>query len=377
MRLALVCGELSGDELGAGLAEALLAQWPEVDLVGVTGPRMRALGVRSWLDCETFAVMGYWAALRRLPSLLAGRRLLTTRLNEEAPAVFVGIDAPDLNMALGRAAKDRGGRYVQYGCPTFWAWRAARADQLAKYCDEVLCLLPFEVDLCMAKGIAATFVGHRVADRLTPVADRSAAKRSLGLASDRPLLALLPGSREQEIDSHARLFSAAAGLLVRRQPDLQVVWAPPDSERARAAIARAGIVVSGTSSIQPGRAREVLAAADTAIVKSGTASLEAAMLDCPVVVAYVVPPLAKWLIKLRMPAGPPRYVAWPNLVLGRQIVPELLFSEATAERLATAAERFLAGLELARLRSDYAALRSLLRRDADSLAARQVLALAA
>ena len=227
MKIALVCGEPSGDQLGAGLARALRAACPDVELVGVTGPQMRAAGVDSWLDCSSFAVMGYWAAFRRLPSLVRARNKLLQLIRSERPAVLVGIDAPDLNLGVGQRAQALGVRYVQYVCPSFWVWRTGRSQTLAHHCDLVLTVLPFEDDLCAQAGIRSQFVGHRLADELIAGPDaRMQAREQLGIAPDVPVLALLPGSRAQELAGHAPLFAAVAQYCEQKNPNLQAWWAP-------------------------------------------------------------------------------------------------------------------------------------------------------
>lgn len=377
MRLALVCGELSGDALGAGLARELRAENPDAELAGVTGPRMRAAGVRSWMDCGVFAVMGYWDALRRMPALLAGRRRLLGKVRQQRPDVYVGIDAPDLNLGVGGAARAHGARYVQLGCPAFWGWRPQRAEVLARHCDLVLCVLPFEERLCAEKGISASFVGHRAADVLRPAADRAAVKRGLGLDSAVPLLALLPGSRRAEIARHATLFAQAVSEFGGGLRTVQIVCAPPDDPEA-ASVCRAAFASCEAAGVRvmPGRAHEVLAAADAALVKSGTATLEAAVLDCPLAAVYVMSGPAAWLVRRKMGDAVPRHIALPNVILNRAVVPEFVQEGATPQRLAEAVGRLLDGRHAAQMRGSFGALRKSLRRDADRLAARHVLRLA-
>ncbi len=367
MKVALVCGEPSGDLLGAGLAQALLKLSPQTELVGVTGVRMRAAGVRSWLDCGVFSVMGYWDALRKIWPLWSARSKVLRELRQEPPAVFVGIDAPDLNMDLGIAVHNLGGKYVQYVCPSFWVWRAERAKVLAKHCDRVLALLPFELEHCAAAGIPARLVGHRLADELVANSDaRAMSRQKLGIAAGDQVLALLPGSRPQELVVHEPLFAEAARRCKRQRARLKIYCAPV-----------AGVALSGGTSSDisycPGQARALLAAADAAIVKSGTITLEAALLGCPQVIAYRTSPLAAWFIRRKMSADVSRNYGLPNLILGRRAVPELIQEQATPEALAAAILTLLDSQHGIKMKDDYQEIRGQLAMDADLRAAQAVL----
>ena len=374
--VALICGELSGDRLGAGLAEQLADMCPGIRLVGVGGARMRKAGVECWMDCTLFSVMGYWDALKCLPRLLVGRSRLRRRLLAQRPDVYVGIDAPDLNLSLGSEFHSRGGRYVQYVCPSFWAWRPERAATLAAGCDSVLALLPFERQMCQERGISSEFVGHPAADLLQPPADRKSVRPRLGISPEGKLLALLPGSRVQELAQHLPVFAQAAQIVARDFPDLQTACAVPDFllDRARQMWRQLG----GADAIfLGGRAHELLAAADAALCKSGTITLEAALLDCPQAVAYRLAPAAYWLARRRMRGKVPALVALPNLVLGRELLREFVQQRASPEALAGEAAALLSGRGCGEIRAGYAQIRELLSRGASRKAAEQVLALLA
>ncbi len=375
-RIVLVCGEASGDRLGAGLAAALREEAPDTELVGVGGMHMANAGVKRWRDKDVFEVMGYWDAIKRLPALLLARSAIAKRLAAEQPAVFVGIDAPDLNLPLGSAVHRNGGKYAQYVCPAFWAWRPSRARMLASSCNMVLALLPFEESSCRERKIPVEFVGHPAADELEPPQDRSQAKADLGFDPGKPLLALLPGSRGQEVDQHVPLFAAAACKVRESMPDCQLAVAVPQclDVHARALwLERRGVPDARN---MPDQARDLLAAADAAIVKSGTVALEAALLGCPQTVAYRMSTAAYWLALRRMGGKPPPRVALPNLVLGRDAVPEFVQQLATPAALAAVAVAQLSGCEGDRIARDYAQLREQLRRGANRAAAKAILALA-
>ena len=365
MKIVIVCGEPSGDQLGAGLARALLELNPQAELSGVTGTQMRAAGVRSWLDCEVFAVMGYWDVLRKIWPLWRAYRRIEAKLRQEQPAMFIGVDAPDLNLRLGAAARACGAKYVQYVCPSFWAWRAERAAWLARHCDHVLALLPFERKLCENSNISASFVGHRLVDELTPdhqsAAARAQARAQLGISSESRVLALLPGSRVQEVTAHAPLFVDAARLCRQRYPKLEVVMAPaPGVARQTASVPDVRYC--------PGQARVLLAAADAAIVKSGTITLEAALLGCPQVIAY----RSKVAVRLRLGDIYARDYGLPNLVAGERIVPELIARQATATALAAAVHELFEPSRAATMKKAYQGIRAKLGGGADQRAAQAV-----
>lgn len=369
MRIALVCGEKSGDALGAGLARSLLELDPGLDIVGVTGEQMRAAGVRSWLGYEGFDVMGFTEVLRNLRSLLRSRDELRAALRRERPDVFVGIDAPDLNMGLGRAVQAGGGKYVQYVCPSFWFWRRGRARFLARHCAKVLALMPFEVGLCRREGIAAEFVGHRLASELRDDGGRRA-RELLGLATDAKVLALLYGSRRQEIACHESLFRAVGLACRERVPGLEVCSAPLFSGKVAE-----GLDDDGIRNF-PGQARSLLAAADLALVKSGTVTLEASLLGCPQVIAYRLPGLANLMMRCLLVGVKDKTIGLPNLVLGDKLVAEFVNERATVDNMVPALMELLRPARVKALRAGYARVREALVADSDAKAARAVLAVA-
>lgn len=370
MKIALVCGEASGDALGAGLARAIAERNPDAELMGVTGPKMREAGVRSWMDCKAFSVMGYLDAISRVGSLLRSRRELLLRIGDERPDVYVGIDAPDLNLGLGRSAKIQGARrYVQYVCPSFWAWRKERAEFLSRHCNLVLNLFPFEAAHCEQAGITHRFVGHRLADEIPAGnAGREAARRELGIDDDAKVLAMLPGSRDSEIFGHVFRFAKVANLCLIRMPGLEVLWAP--SEGLRDSLPK-----GKPWKVHAGKARTVLAAADAALVKSGTITLEAALLGCPQMIAYHMGAVGGWLAKRRLGDIHSRFYGLPNLLAGRRIAPEYIQDRAVPNAMAPTLVSMLEG-EWDVMREDYDKIREALGTGADAKAAEAVLELA-
>jgi lipid-A-disaccharide synthase len=336
LRVALVAGEHSGDQLGAALIAALRERVPALECFGVAGPKMVAEGCEAWAGSEELGVMGLAEVLAHLPRLLALRRRLARRLVAARPDVFVGIDAPEFNLTLERQLKAAGLRTVQYVSPQVWAWREGRVRTIGLACDLVLCLLPFETEFYARHGVRAEFVGHPLADQIPLSVDKKAARAALGLAPDTALIALLPGSRVAEVARLATPFVAAAAYLAQARPGMQFV-APMASlavrelferERARSPAGAAIRVIDGQS-------QRALAACDGALVASGTATLETLLTGRPMVVAYRVSALTAWLVRT-LGLVKVRYFSQPNLLAGRGLVPEFLQEEVTGPALGAA-----------------------------------------
>lgn len=378
LRVGLVAGETSGDLLGAGLARVLRQRYPDVRLAGIAGPAMQAEGVASWAPMEQLSVMGLAEVLRHLPGLLALRRDLLGGFERFRPHVVVGIDAPDFNLGLEQRLRARGLRTMHYVSPSIWAWRPGRVHAVARAVDEVLCLLPFEPALYAAHGVAARCVGHPMADDIPMQPDRGAARAGLGLeAGGQPLVALLPGSRHGEVERVGGALAAAAGVLAARRPGIRFVAAMASPAlRARFAGQLATHAPGVDVRLVEGRSRTVMAAADLVLLASGTATLEAALLKRPMVVAYRVAPVTAAIVRgLRLMQT--ENFSLPNLLAGETLVPELIQDAATPERIAAEAAALLDDApRRARLEARFAELHQLLRRDADREAADAVLAMA-
>jgi lipid-A-disaccharide synthase len=375
LRIALVAGEQSGDQLGAGLIRELRARAPSARFMGIAGPRMVAEGCERWEHSEQLAVMGLFEVLSHLPSLLRLRASTRRRLLDERPDVFVGIDAPEFNLGLARQLKAAGLRTVQYVSPQVWAWRRGRVHTIAQAVDLVLCLLPFEQEFYAQAGVRAEFVGHPLADQIPITPDQAGARAQLGL-ENRPVIAVLPGSRLGEVSRLGEDFAATIASLARQRPQLQFV-APMASAPVRArfeqALARRAPDVAVR--VMDGRAQLALAAADVVLVASGTATLETMLSKRSMVVAYRLSVLTSWLVRgFNLMKAP--HFAQPNLLAGRAVVPELFQEQVTPQALSDALLRQLddpaAREALAKLFTD---LHLKLRRDASARAAEAVLSL--
>ncbi len=335
--IALIAGEASGDLLGADLLAALRRRHPHARFVGIGGPRMRAQDFEAWHDISELSVMGLAEVLRHLPRLLRLRRALTRRLLTARPALTIGIDAPDFNLGLERRLKASGLRAVHYVSPSVWAWREGRAARLGASTDRVLCLFPMEPPIYARHGVDARFVGHPLADRFADVPDRAAARAALGLPATARVLALLPGSRHGEVARLLPDFLAAAAILRARFPDLRIAIPAADAAlRARIDVALAASALPTTAvRVLDGQAHTLLIAADVALLASGTAALEAALAQCPMVVAYRIAPLTHALVK-RLGLLKSEYYSLPNILAGRDLVPERMQRDCTGPRLAAA-----------------------------------------
>jgi lipid-A-disaccharide synthase len=361
VRLAMVAGEASGDLLASLLIGGLRARWPDLALAGIGGPKMAARGFEAWWPSDKLAVRGYVEVLRHYREIKGIRDALGDRLRAEPPRAFVGVDAPDFNLGLEKRLKAAGIPAIHFVCPSIWAWRGGRAKKMAASCDHVLCLFPFEPELLRAHGVAASYVGHPLADAIPLAPPRAAARAALGLREDEPVVALLPGSRGSEIDAIAPTFLQAAVQLQRARPALRFVLpvAPGLGPRLDPLIAAHA---PGLGLLRlDGRSHEALAACDVTLIASGTATLEAALFKRPMVIGYRMHPLS-WQIMKRLAYQP--WVGLPNILAREFLVPERIQDQCTPERLAA---DVLAGLDdaagAARLQSRFTTMHLELRRD--------------
>ena len=331
LRLGMVAGEASGDLLGGLLLHGLKARWPDLQAGGIGGPKLVAQGFDAWWPHERLSVFGYVDALGRLPELIRIRRQLAERLLRERPAAFIGIDAPDFNFGLETRLREGGMKTIHFVCPSIWAWRGERVHKLARAADHVLCLFPFEPALLQRHGVAATFVGHPLADAIPLLPPRAAARAALGLADGDTVVALLPGSRRSEIGHIAPRLLAAAALMQRQRPGLRFVMPVVPGLRGLVEPLRAQHANGAAITLLDGQSHEALAACDLTLVASGTAALEAALFKRPMVITYHL----AWLNWQRMKRM--RYQPWvglPNILCGEFVVPELIQDAATPEALA-------------------------------------------
>ena len=378
MRIGIVAGESSGDILGAGLIRAIRKRHPDVSFEGVAGPLMQAAGCKALYPAETLSVMGFTEVLTHLPGLLRVRSELKRHFIADPPDAFIGIDSPAFNLGLEHALHEHGIPTVHYVSPSIWAYGPERVFKVGAAVDLTLALLPFEPPLYEKHGFKAVFVGHPLADSIPEHPDKHALREQLHLKQDCRIVALLPGSRRSEIRALGRTFLDAAAWLHEQDPKLGFVI--PAATPAINELLKRQI-----RSFQPdlpvtlveGHSHAVLGAADAALIASGTATLEAMLFKLPMVAAYRLSGLSyayvRMVKRLKIP-----YVSLPNLLAERELVPELLQSDARPEALGAS---MLALLDDARLRDEQVAglaqLRGILRQGADERAAEAVLELIA
>ncbi len=340
IRIAIVAGEASGDLLGSHLVTALRARLPQAEFIGIAGPKMMAAGVRSLFPMEKLSVIGFHEVIRNLFSLLAMRRELKRKLLAFQPHVYIGVDAPDFNFGVEHALRKRGIPTVHFASPSIWAWRGGRIHKIKRAVDHMLVLFPFEKAIYDKAGIAATYVGHPMADTI-PLEDKgSAVREQLKLSQSAKIVALLPGSRRSELHMHADLFVQAAQRLHALIPEVRFL-APLATKETRKLFEEALYRNQAQElplTILFGHAQEAMAAADCVLVKSGTATLEAALLKRPMVITYRIPKSTYFLVKRRFYLP---YFGMPNVLAGRFIVPELMQDQATPDNLAQALKTWL------------------------------------
>lgn len=381
LTIGLVAGEVSGDQLGGALIEALREALPAARFVGLAGEHMRAAGCESLGSCEELAVMGLVEPLRHLPRLLRLRARLRREFLARRIDVFVGVDAPAFNLGLARWLKSRGIPTAQYVSPQVWAWRAGRVPGIARSVDAVLCLLPFEPRCYAGHPVRAPFVGHPLADRIAPSGGRAAAREALGLSPGDTVVAVLPGSRRGEVSRLGADFAAACAVLASR-PGGPLVFIAPMASPAVAAIFREQVAKSGAAiRLLDRQADLTLAAADVALVASGTATLQAMLNGCPMVVAYRLAALTAFLAR-DMGLVKLKVFSLPNLLAGEQVAGQPLVPEFFQQAVTPAAlAQSLAGLldddaRRAALRARFGELHSELRQDSARKAAQVVIELA-
>ncbi|WP_250501994.1 lipid-A-disaccharide synthase [Caballeronia sp. AZ7_KS35] len=333
-RIAMVAGEPSGDLLAASLLKGLRRTLPEgTRYSGIGGPRMTAEGFEAHWPMDKLTVRGYVEALKHIPEILGIRNEIKRQLLAEPPSVFIGVDAPDFNFGLEQPLREAGIPTVHFVCPSIWAWRGGRIKKIVKAVDHMLCVFPFETALMEKAGVAASYVGHPLADDIPLEPDVAGARRELGIAEGGPVIAVLPGSRRSEISLIGPTFFDAMELMQLHEPNVRFLMpaANPALRELLRPLVDAHPHLSLT--ITDGNAQRAMTAADAILVKSGTVTLEAALLKKPMVISYKVPWLTGQIMKRQ---GYLPYVGLPNILAGRFVVPEILQHFATPEALADA-----------------------------------------
>ncbi|NVJ05850.1 lipid-A-disaccharide synthase [Myxococcus sp. AM001] len=334
-RILVVAGEASGDTHAAELVAALRARRPDLTFFGMGGARLAAQGVELLFDAREVSVMGITEVLPRIPRILQILKGLAEASAERKPDVAILVDIPDFNLRLAKKLKALGVPVAYYVSPMIWAWRRGRVRTIKRLVDRMLCILPFEEDFYREAGVSARYVGSPVVEQVPAPDTATAFRERLGLVKDAPTLALLPGSRMGEIRRLLPDMVAAAKRLSAERPGLQVVVpVAPTIDRTEITSRFEGSGV--TPILVEGRAPEVVGASDAAVVASGTAVLEAGLMQRPLVVVYRVSLITYWVGRLMLKVA---FVSLINLLAGRRVVPELLQGEMTPERIAEEVRR--------------------------------------
>ncbi len=371
----MVAGEASGDLLAGLLLDGLKERWPSIHAAGIGGPQMNRRGFEAWWPHDKLSVHGFgWEVLRRYREIVGIREQLKRRLLRQRPDLFIGVDAPDFNLNLEAALKTQGVKTVHFVSPSIWAWRPERVEKIRRSVDHVLCLFPFEPALLAQHGIAATYVGHPLADVIPMVPERAAARAKLGLADTDRVVALLPGSRKSEIDHLASRFFQAAALVQKAQPATKFIVPAVPALKARIEQAARASMLQGQLQIVEGQSHAVLAACDVTLIASGTATLEAALFKRPMVIAYHMGWLS-WQIMRPKQLQP--WVGLPNILCQDFVVPELLQEAATPSALAREVLGWLEAIsteprKIATLQQKFTALHTELQRDTPRIAAHAI-----
>jgi len=368
--IAMVAGEASGDVLGAGLIQQLKLRYPDARFEGIGGPLMMAEGLTSLAPMERLSVMGLIEVLGRLSELLKLRKRLAQHFTRTRPDVFIGIDAPDFNLGLEKKLRTAGIKTVQYVAPQVWAWRQHRVKSIARSADLILALFPFEADFYRQHQVAVRCVGHPLADQIPLVSDKESARQVLALDSEKPVLALLPGSRRSEVARLAETFLQTALRVQQALAGCQVVIAVAnDSVREILEQKFSEIPAASSFKLIKGQTRQVMAAADILLAASGTVTLEAALVKRPMVVSYKLASLTFWLARRLVKV---KSVALPNLLMPTPLIPEYIQDKATPEALAQALLRLYRSDEAEVQTAAFEQIHHLLRRDADRQAAEAI-----
>ncbi len=371
MRIGIVAGELSGDLLGAGLIYALKAKYPNAIIEGIGGPKMLAAGFHSHFPLETLSVMGLVEVLKHYFEIKKCHDSLAEYFLQQPPDVFIGIDAPDFNISLEYKLKKAGIPTVHYVSPSVWAWRQYRLAKIARACDLMLTLFPFEADYYHQHNIPVHFVGHPLADAIPLHTDQKLARKKLGLNTNGKLIALLPGSRFNEVTQLTNAFLKTANYLLKQQPDLAFIVPLANPKIKQYFVEQ--IPNELPIHLLDGQSHEIIAAADVVLTASGTATLETMLLKRPMVVAYRMANITYWLAKFLVHIP---YISLPNLLANKLLVPEFIQNQVTTENLASAILDWLNNSNKVQiLQNSFTKLHHNLRQSADQKAAQAILSL--
>ena len=367
-KFAIVAGESSGDLLGSKIIASIQELCPDATFEGIAGPKMVKVGCKQWFKSSELSVMGIFGVLKHLPRILKVRKGLMKKILKNPPDAFIGIDAPDFNLKIEEKLKQRGIKTIHVVSPSFWAWRKNRAKFLNQSADLLLCLFPFEKDLLKEQNVNAVFIGHPLADSIQKEIDVEAARNILELKA-KIVITLMPGSRSSEISRHAKLFLETAELLTNKLEDIEFVIPVVDSQ-IREQLMKILVMhltdlkVSITDNINA-----ALSASDLVITKSGTSTLEVALHKKPMVVVYKMSFISYWFLKI-FKLVHTNFIALPNILLGKKIVPELIQDNASSEAIYAESLLWLSNQQkVIELQQQFDLLHSQLQQNASFLAA--------
>lgn len=334
MRIAIVVGETSGDMLGIGLMKALKKHYPDATFEGIGGPLMEAEGFESFVPMERLAVMGLVEILGRLFELLKVRKNLVKYWQQNPPDVFIGIDAPEFNTQLEYKLKQSGIKTVHYVSPSVWAWRSKRIHKIKKSVDLMLTLLPFEAKFYQDHDVPVSFVGHNLADSIAFESNSEVARQFFNFDRTDKVVCLMPGSRGSEVEKLCPVFIQTAELVFAKNPHARFILPAANDTRKQQ-------IQKFISEMQPtvkidiidGNSKVCMQAADVILLASGTATLEGMLLKKPMIVSYILSPITAMIMRRLIKQD---FISLPNLLAGREVVPEILQENATAENLANA-----------------------------------------
>lgn len=372
IRIGIVVGEASGDLLAADLCKELKRRQIPFTIVGVAGPALLQQGVQSLFPMERLSVMGLGEILKQLPQLLRSRREVAEYFIAHPPDVFIGVDAPEFNLDLEKTLKNQGIRTIHYVSPSVWAWRRWRLRKIAKAVDLMLCLFPFEKCFYTDHQIPVEFVGHPSADEVPLAVNSVAARKALGLSEKASIIAILPGSRRNEINYLGEVFLKTVQRCYQQNPKLIFVVAMVNKVCELQFLQLAKQITPHLPlQIIRGRSHQVMTAADIVLLASGTATLEAMLLKKPMVVAYKMSKLSYWMAKLLIKVD---YIALPNLLAKKLLVPEFIQKKANVENLSQALFYYLNNPDfVSKLKKEFLVLHQQLRCHASKQAVDAVL----
>ena len=373
MRIGIVVGEKSGDELGVGLIQELKKTYPQIKFEGILGPKLIKLGGDKWAFSEELSMMGIFEPLKALPRLLLLRRDIINRWADDPPDVFIGVDAPEFNIDLEIQLKKIGIKTLHYVSPSIWAWRKNRIKKIKKAVDKILCILPFEEKIYKEHNISVKYVGHPLAESMPYQLEKIDMRKKFNISANN-LIAVLPGSRKNEVLRLGSFFVKTAKLFTNNQDDIFFI-APMASEDLsiefkkiidKECMNEHFLVVEGNS-------HECMIASDVVLASSGTSVLESFLLNRPAVAAYKVSSLSYFFLNILVKT---KYFTLPNILLDDQIIPEYIQNNLDEHKLYKAIFNILNNQEYSDyIKPKYTRIREMLSRNANRLAAAEVLKL--